>query len=189
MNDQRVAKRYAQALALLADHDLDRMRQLRESLDFVCETIYQDDDLCAVYTGVQFTNADKKNIIRRLFSNKISEEILHFLLLLIDKMRAAYLVDIQKAYHAILDEAEGISDATVYSAFDLTDEESQKLAQALGRATGKTIRLATVVEPELLAGLKIQYGDYVIDGSAKARLEQLRKELTQEELPTEVRDR
>lgn len=187
MNDFKVAKRYAQALALLAEN-LEDMQEIGRELDFACDTIYGNDELRTIYTGVQFANTDKKNVIRNIFTDSLSENMLHFLLLLVDKMRPAYLADIRTAYHALLDEANGVADATVYSAFALSDDEVKALTEALSKATDKSIRLHTEVDPGLLAGLRIRYGDYVIDGSAKARLEQLREKLTHEDKPTEVRD-
>lgn len=188
MNDSRVAKRYAQALALLTD-GLEQMESFGEDLDLVCETIYGNEQLREVYTGVQFANADKKQIVQDLFADHVNKDVLHFLLLLVDKMRPAYLADIRLAYHALIDDVKGIADATVYSAYDLSDEEVEDLSRALSQATGKIIRLHAEIEPELLSGIRIRYGDYVIDGSAKAKLETLRKKLMQTNTPTEVKDR
>lgn len=185
MNDFRVAKRYAEALALLGE-STDERNAIGQDLDLVCDTLEQNLDLKNIYMGVPFANADKKEIVRKVFSDTISEDVLHLLLLLVDKSRTTYLMDIQRAYHAILDEQNGVADATAYSAFPLSDEDAQNLAHALGKAFGKTIRLHTEVDPDLLAGLKVKYGDVVIDGSAKAKLEKMRTELLKETKPTEV---
>ena len=185
MNDFRVAKRYAEALALLGQSD-DERNAIGQDLDLACHTMEQNPDLKDIYTGVPVANADKKDVIRKVFSDTISENVLHFLLLLVDKSRTTYLMDIQRAYHAILDEQNGVADATAYSAFPLSDEDAQNLAHALGQAVGKTIRLRTEVDPALLSGVKVKYGDVVIDGSAKAKLERMRTELLKEPKPTEV---
>ena len=49
-----------------------------------------------------------------------------------------------------------------------------RLAEALGKATGKAIELKVILDPSVLGGLVTQVGDTVIDGSVRARLEQLK---------------
>lgn len=176
MNDAGVAKRYAQALFMLAE-ETDGPEKIGKELDFLTDTIYGNKDLETVYTGVQFANQSKKNVVIQLFKGQVSENVLNFALLLIEKSRPGYLADIRTCYHALLDEKNGIADATIYTAYPLNEETSQAIAEALGQATGKTIRLKTVEDKSLLAGVRLQYGDRIIDGSAKARLESMRKRL------------
>jgi F-type H+-transporting ATPase subunit delta len=67
--------------------------------------------------------------------------------------------------------------AEVRSAVPLDDEQVQKLAQALGRATNKNIEVRVVVDPTLLGGIVATIGDTVIDGTVRHRLEQLKETL------------
>jgi F-type H+-transporting ATPase subunit delta len=64
--------------------------------------------------------------------------------------------------------------AEVRSAVDLTDEQRQRLAVALGQATGKDIEVKVVVDPTVMGGVVATIGDTVIDGSVRHRLDQLR---------------
>ena len=47
----------------------------------------------------------------------------------------------------------------------------------LGKRLGKEIRLTVAVDPRILGGLKIQYGDRLVDASVATRLQQLRRRL------------
>lgn len=182
MNDAGVAKRYAQALFMLAEETAN-VDSIGKDLDVLTDTIYGNKDLQIVYTGVQFAHQSKKNVIMEIFKGNIDESVLNFALLLIEKSRTRYLADIRTAYHALLDKKNGIEDATVFTAYPLKEEESEAIAKALGSATGKTIRLKTVEDKSLIAGVRLQYGDRIIDGSAKARLESMRKRfITQQSL-------
>ena len=67
--------------------------------------------------------------------------------------------------------------AEVRSAVPLDDEQVQKLAQALGRATKKNIEVRVVVDPTLMGGIVATIGDTVIDGTVRHRLEQLKETL------------
>jgi F-type H+-transporting ATPase subunit delta len=64
--------------------------------------------------------------------------------------------------------------AEVRSAIPLTDDQRARLAAALNNATGKQVELKVVVDPTVLGGLVASVGDTVIDGSVRARLDQLK---------------
>lgn len=67
--------------------------------------------------------------------------------------------------------------AEVRSAIDLSDDQKSRLAEALGKATGKQVEVKVIVDPSIKGGLVAQVGDTVIDGSVRRRLEQLRNVL------------
>jgi F-type H+-transporting ATPase subunit delta len=64
--------------------------------------------------------------------------------------------------------------AEVRTAIDLTPDQRERLAQALGAATGKQVEVKVVLDPSVLGGVVAQIGDTVIDGSVRTRLEQLK---------------
>jgi len=68
--------------------------------------------------------------------------------------------------------------AEVRSATELDDETVARLAEALGRATGRQVEIKTVVDPSVVGGIVTRIGDTVIDGSVRHRLEELRDTLT-----------
>ena len=67
--------------------------------------------------------------------------------------------------------------AEVRSAVPLDDDQRQRLAEALGNATGKQLEVRVIVDESILGGIVAQIGDTVIDGSVRRRLEQLRAHL------------
>lgn len=181
MNDAGVAKRYAQALFMLAD-EAQNVDKIGADLDKACDTIFGNDALAQTYTGVQFSLAGKRNAITEIFKNEVDTSVVNFLLLLIEKNRTTYLADIRAQYHKLSDEKKGIMDATATSAFPLKEEDAKAIALALGKRLGKTIRLKVEVDPSIVAGVKLQYGDNIIDGSVQARLESMRKRLMTQEI-------
>ena len=64
--------------------------------------------------------------------------------------------------------------ANVRTAIPLTDDQRDRLAQALGKATGKQVEVKVIIDPSVLGGLVAEVGDTVIDGTVRSRLEQLR---------------
>ena len=64
--------------------------------------------------------------------------------------------------------------AEVRSAIPLDEAQRDRLATALGAATGKQIEVKVIVDPKVLGGIVATVGDTVIDGSVRHRLDQLR---------------
>jgi F-type H+-transporting ATPase subunit delta len=68
--------------------------------------------------------------------------------------------------------------ALVRSAVELTDDERERLAAALARTYDRPVHLNTVVDPDVLGGVRVELGDDVIDGSIRGRLDDARRRMT-----------
>ncbi|MEO6510554.1 MAG: F0F1 ATP synthase subunit delta [Nocardioides sp.] len=67
--------------------------------------------------------------------------------------------------------------ATVHTARPLTDAETGRLTQALGKTYGATVHLHVVEDPSLIGGLRVDIGDDVIDGSVSSKLDNARRRI------------
>ena len=67
--------------------------------------------------------------------------------------------------------------AEVRSAVPLTEDQQIRLKAALTNATGKQLNVKVIIDPSVLGGLVATVGDTVIDGSVRARLDQLKSRL------------
>jgi F-type H+-transporting ATPase subunit delta len=67
--------------------------------------------------------------------------------------------------------------AEVRSAVPLTQEQTDRLREALNHATGKDVDVKVVVDPSVIGGVIARVGDVVIDGSVRRRLEQLKEQI------------
>jgi F-type H+-transporting ATPase subunit delta len=77
----------------------------------------------------------------------------------------------------VVAEARGRLVAVVETARPLSAAQSAALAERLESAYGRKIAVNQVVEPGLVGGLRITIGDDVIDGTVRARLDDLRLRL------------
>ena len=80
-------------------------------------------------------------------------------------------------YRVAADEALGQETADVTTAVELTNDEKQKLSQALSSMVGKAINLNLKVDPDIVGGFRARVGDRLIDGTLKSRFERLRQEI------------
>ena len=67
--------------------------------------------------------------------------------------------------------------ATVTAAAPLNELQLSRISGLLEKNAGRPVRVTTVVDPSLVGGVRIQIGDDVIDGSVRARLDDLRLQL------------
>jgi F-type H+-transporting ATPase subunit delta len=67
--------------------------------------------------------------------------------------------------------------ARVTVAKPLGDAESRRLAEALTRQYARPVHLNTVVDPDVLGGIRVEVGDDVIDGTVANRLDDARRRL------------
>jgi F-type H+-transporting ATPase subunit delta len=79
-----------------------------------------------------------------------------------------------------VDERKGIVAARVTAAASLNSAEQAALRESLARATGKQVNLTVGTDPDLLAGVIVQIGSTVYDGSIRTQLQEMRKRLERE---------
>jgi F-type H+-transporting ATPase subunit delta len=87
---------------------------------------------------------------------------------------------VERAVEEFIDLAAAALDegvATVTTARELSQDEQQRLATALGQQYGKDVQLHVVVDPSLIGGLRVEIGDDVIDGTVVSRLEEAGRRL------------
>ncbi|HEY1725215.1 MAG TPA: F0F1 ATP synthase subunit delta [Steroidobacteraceae bacterium] len=97
----------------------------------------------------------------------------NFLQLLADNRRLKLLPEIARQFEALRAQSERIANVEVISAQALTGEQSKQLQQALERRLGLSVRLHPQVDQSLLGGAIVRYGDFVVDGSLRGRIDRL----------------
>lgn len=97
----------------------------------------------------------------------------NLLRLLIENGRLNVLPEIARLFADLKAEQENVLEAVVTTATELSTDELSSIESALAAKLGKTIKLSTVVNKDLVGGAVIRAGDFVIDGSVSARLARL----------------
>lgn len=97
----------------------------------------------------------------------------NFLQLLVDNRRLRLLPEIAAQFEVLRSEAERIADVDVISAQELSGEQSKRLQTVLERRLGLGVRLHPQVDKSLVGGAIVRYGDFVVDGSLRGRIERL----------------
>ena len=120
------------------------------------------------------TKDAKKNVVKDILGEQISESTLKFLLLLVDRGRIEVLEQIAQKFLELSYKQESIEIAKVTSSIQLSAEQQQKIAEKLKAITGaKQIKLALKVDPELIGGFTIEVGSKMIDTSIRGQLNKM----------------
>jgi F-type H+-transporting ATPase subunit delta len=109
----------------------------------------------------------------------LDDNMRNFLETLAQNRRLAMLPEIAAGYELLRAEVENVADVHVTSAAALNDAQRERLLAALRNRLKREVRLHCDVDAGLIGGAIVRAGDFVIDGSLKARLERLAVEIAQ----------
>jgi F-type H+-transporting ATPase subunit delta len=127
------------------------------------------------------TRAEKHGVLEKIVSRMGASKILrNFLFVVIDNQRTHLLAEIADTFQSVIRERQGIAEAEIASAVELSDAQKKNFAQTLERLTGKKIEAKFRLEPGLLGGAVVRIGSTVYDGSVRFRLNELRTRLATE---------
>ncbi len=102
----------------------------------------------------------------------------NFLKLLVANQRLAAMPEVAVQFRQLKNQAEGVADCTIETAFPLADGEVNDLLGALAKRFGTKLQPTVRVDPALIGGVRISVGDQVLDNSVRARLNQMQTALT-----------
>jgi F-type H+-transporting ATPase subunit delta len=102
----------------------------------------------------------------------------NFLLTLATNRRLGLLPYIAEIFETLRAETENVMDVQLTSAVQLDEAQRQRMSEALKKRFKREIRLHCAIDPSLIGGAIVRAGDFVIDGSIKARLERLASAVT-----------
>ena len=176
MNETPVSLRYARALIRAAEEQgvLDRVQ---EDLLGLLDLIQESEELRAFLTDPLIHPEQKRVAFQELFSGRMGDLTLSFLLLLCEKRRERGLAGIVRGFLALLDERRGVITAQVRSARDLSQEQQARLVERLSAFSGKQVQIEVEVDATLKAGFVARLGDQVFDGTLEAQMNRLRRRL------------
>jgi len=174
--ESRVAKKYANALFLLA-----RERKIEDvlwaDLSALGQVFKADRSLLKVIAAPQIPDEDKHKLVRTVLAGA-HEAVLNFMLFAIDKGRTEHIPRIIEMYGQLLDEARGVVEAEITTAVALKDDEVTRIVQKLEKVSGKKVRHRVQVDPEILGGVIVIIGGEIIDQSVRHDLSRLRDSLS-----------
>jgi F-type H+-transporting ATPase subunit delta len=127
--------------------------------------------------------AERKEALRGALEGRVPDLFLRFVMVVVDKRRQRLLGDIAHEYRALVDEQAGRVRVQVQISHAPDQALRDEVANALAKRLGKDVVATFTVEPELLGGMVVRYGDEILDGSVRTGAENLRRRLVAAVMP------
>ena len=114
----------------------------------------------------------QQNNFINLISDKLgfSKNLKNFFLLLIEKRRIFFVKKISESFLRLCSKRRGEIKATLISSKELSELEIDKIGKDLSETVGSVLKFEFKVDKELIGGLKLQLGSFMIDTSIKNKL-------------------
>ncbi|MEK9774634.1 MAG: F0F1 ATP synthase subunit delta [Quisquiliibacterium sp.] len=106
-------------------------------------------------------------------AGSLNAEQRNFVTLLASNERLGVVAEIAAQFETLRNAHEGIVDASISSAFPLSDEQLADIVGLLRAKHGSQVKASVTVDPELIGGVSIRIGDEVMDASVRGKLAQL----------------
>lgn len=169
----KIASVYAEALYGAAV-ELKAVAKVHADVLILLETIKEEKNFTKYFANPLWNTDSKKSALKEIASKlKLSKESLNCLDIIADNNRFGEIEQILKAFVHVYYQKQNITEIAVDSAKKLTDKQNKKVLQMLEQKFGKKIVVNFQVVPELLGGLRIQYGSNMIDDSVLGKLNRL----------------
>ncbi|MFQ4140235.1 ATP synthase F1 subunit delta [Nodosilinea sp. PGN35] len=181
MNDttlnSEIAAPYAKALMSVAD-DNNAVDQVGVEVADLLEVLNSSKELTDFLTSPLMSADAKKGVLRQIAEGNVSDSLLSFLLLLVDRSRVAFLSPILQQYQALLRERNNTVLADVTAAVELSEDQQNAIRDRVKAMTGaSSVELSVTVDPSLIGGLIIKVGSQVIDASLRGQLRRIGMQL------------
>lgn len=174
MDNGLIPQRYAKALyKYAAEHGT--TAAVYEEMKRVTEAFDSDPRLMKTLANPFVSRADKESLLRAAAGDKVENDYLGFVKLILDMHREEYARLMALAYRDIYRRENKISMVNITTAASLPKEEMAKLRKLVEQAfRGSTLEFTDAVDPDLIGGFVIDVDDARMDASISNEIEQLR---------------
>lgn len=170
-----IAKRYAEALFTLAQEE-NAVARYQKDIEKV-EAVFQDQSITQFFSHVAIHDEEKYHVLDQCLKGQIETYVYQFLLLLIKKRRIQFILLICQQFQQLCYEYLGILVGKVWSPYELTQEELEKIQEAMSIKTQKKVLLKQMIDTQLIGGIKVEIDNHVYDNSLSYKMGLLKQEL------------
>ena len=175
MADNRIDG-YARALFEIARAE-GTLDEVEDELFRFARSYEGSEELRKALTDDMIPAARRQSIVEDLLGDKATPTTVQLISMVVASGRARDLPAIVDRLVQRAAQSKDAEVAEVRSAIALTSDQEDRLRAALANATGRNVNLKVIVDPSVLGGLVATVGDTVIDGTVRARLDQLKSRL------------
>ena len=184
MKGYAVAGRYARALfALGTESGEDALDVMNKALATLAGATRMSPELDALLRSPVIAASEKQGVLAKVLVAALPAKELpkairlvvkNFCGLLADRGRLPLLGLIARAFTAMLDKRRRIVRGSLCTAIELDDSRREVIKSRLGQIVNGTLELEYRIDPAILGGMTIRFGDRILDASLRTQLDMLR---------------
>ena len=169
------ARRYARAIFELAQEqgEVDAWSKRLQAV----QAVLSGEHARRVLSNPTIPPAQRLEVVDGLASRALGKEGLNLVKLLVASRRVSAIDGIVEEFGRLADEAADRVRATATTAVELSAADTRRISKELTERLGKEVVLEVRVDPAIVGGMVLQFGDRVIDASVAGRLQRLRRRL------------
>jgi ATP synthase F1 delta subunit len=172
---EEVAEVYARAL-FEAAKDRDVLDPVHEQLGQFTDALNDNRDLAQFFFSPYFSVDEKKDALHRAVEGA-EPTFMNFLEALLERHRMPVIFRIRSRFEQLWEEEHKLLPVEVTSAVPLDERTVNSIGERIGEQLGRTVELSSSVDPEILGGVVLRVGNFVLDASIRNRLEKLRQQV------------
>ena len=185
MNDYRINTNYARALLSLAEERgaADRVADDMRTVEAVCA---ESRELVVVFANPTVPHTKKAAVVRALFSDRVSDETIAFLLFVVKKNRSVNLRGISASYLEQWRQLRGIILTDLVTHQPIDDSARATVTQMVADHTGMTVELNDRTDPHMLGGFKLEFDHNMYDARIRTKIRKLRLEFAKNDYESKL---
>jgi ATP synthase F1 delta subunit len=172
---EEIAQVYARSLFEVAQEH-DELDEIHEQLGAFTDALDENRELQVFFFSPYFSSEEKKDGVHKVVVDG-NEHLVNFLELVAERHRMPALFRIRREFDALWRAENKLLEVRITSAVDLDEDLVKSIGSRIEDQTGQRIELDANVDPDVLGGLVLRVGNFVLDASVRGRLERLRKEV------------
>ncbi len=178
MTTRTAAHRYARALLDVAVTDRTDVSQVETELSAFVGLLTEHPALEKVLLNPAVPALRKRAVIVELNARVVQAPVLaKLLLLLAERDRLRILPDLLAAYSQRVLDHRRVVRAEVTTATPLSAERTGDIERSLAKVTGRTVSMATRIDPSIIGGFIVRVGGTVYDASITSHLQRMKQRL------------
>ena len=171
------SERYSRALFEVAN-ETNELKKLESDVINFKSLIFSNSEFSNFIKNPTHSINVQINVVN-LLADKLSfsKNLKNFFLLLVEKRRIFFVKKIVDSFLKLCSQKRGEVKATLISSKKLSENELNEISADLSKSMGSNLKFDYKVDEDLIGGLKLQLGSFMIDSSIKNKLKRYEQKI------------
>ncbi len=168
-----VISRYAGALMDLAE-DTKSVSKIEKDFAGLKKMIEESDDLHSVLNSQSISASQQMAVVEDICEKAKFQKLTHnFLGVLVENRRLNALCGVIESFSKIAAERAGHVSVSIETAEKLSAAQEKDIKSKIEKALGTSVTIEPKVTPEIIGGMIVTIGSYMVDDSVRRKIERL----------------